>query len=74
MLNDRVYEQLYSLNMSHKRCSQDKVSNRLGRRLVEFCKANDLVILNGRAFSDAFGKFSCKNTSVIDYTLATVDA
>ena len=51
MLDNRVYEQLDSLNMSHKRCSQDKVSNRLGRRLVEFCKANDLVILNGRAFS-----------------------
>jgi len=31
MLDNRVYAQLDSMNMSHRRCSQDKVSTRFGR-------------------------------------------
>lgn len=36
------------MNISLKRHSQDKITDRLGRNLVEFCKADELVILNGK--------------------------
>ena len=37
------------------RISNDTTSNRLGRRLVDFCMVNNLVILNGRSFNDMKG-------------------
>lgn len=59
-------------DMSHHRCSCDTVVNRAGSNLVGLCKSNDLVFLNGRAFSDKnVGKLNCKATSVIDYVIAS---
>ena len=55
-----------------KRESQDKCSNNLGHRLLEFCKSTGLCIANGRLGDDRYiGKTTCKNVSVVDYVIAS---
>ena len=34
------------------RVSKDSKVNSLGKQLIDFCKNNDMLILNGRAFGD----------------------
>ena len=50
----------------------DQVSNARGQELLDVCKLNDVLILNGRTVGDAFG--SCTShqwngSSVVDYAL-----
>ena len=40
------------LNIDIKRVSKDSKVNTFGKQLIEFCKNNDMLILNGRAFGD----------------------
>jgi len=57
-------------NFSLVRDSQDKITNRFGNILTDFCKANNLVILNGRCFKDLEkGNFTCREKSVVDYVI-----
>ena len=61
--------------VSLERVSRDVVVNRLGAKLIDLCKSSEMVILNGRSFSDInVGKFTCKNASVVDYTLCTMNS
>ena len=70
---DDLCQILLDAGMLVHRSSQDSVTNTLGVKLVDFCKSNGLVILNGRAFNDkSVGKYTCKNTSVIDYVISSV--
>ena len=40
--------------------------------LIDHCRANNLVILNGRAFNDSnTGKFTCAESSVVDYVVCS---
>ena len=44
----------------------------MGRVLIDHCKANNLVILNGRAFNDSnTGKFTCAESSAVDYVVCS---
>ena len=55
-----------------KRNNQDKCKNRYGNQLLDFCKGNNIFILNGRLESDRDGKFTCRRSSVVDYCLTNV--
>ena len=64
---------LKRLNFSIKRSSMGHTVNKVGRDIIDFCKRNDSVILNGRAFSDKnIGNFTCQEISVVDYTIASI--
>ena len=65
---------LYDMNMSICRKSMDECKNRYGNILLDFCKGNNMFILNGRAGNDKnTGKFTCRNASVVDYCIASPD-
>ena len=56
------------------RNSEDKTINPRGKELLEICKLNDLIILNGRTTGDIFGKLTSHNwngSSVVDYCIAS---
>ena len=60
--------------MNLRRISHDTVCNNEGNALLEICKSNNLCILNGRCGKDKnLGSFTFKHTSVIDYSITTVD-
>ena len=56
-----------------KRSSQDKGRpNALGYQLIDFCKNNDMIILNGRLGSDkGIRKVTRKECSVVDYAIVS---
>ena len=56
------------------RNSEDKALNSRGKDLLDVCKLNDLLILNGRKTGDIFGKLTSHNwngSSVVDYGVAS---
>ena len=58
----------------NKRNSEDKKVNTRGKELLDVCKSNDLLILNGRKMGDIFGSFTCHNwngSSVVDYSIVS---
>ena len=60
------------LNIDINRVSKDSKVNIFGKQLIEFCKNNDMLILNGRAFGDnGVGKPKCKNKSVVNYVICS---
>ena len=59
-----------------KRNSEDKNKNTRGNDLLDICKVNDMLVLNGRTSGDIFGKYTCHNwngSSVVDYFLCPND-
>lgn len=71
---DKSDELLGIENFSNQntRNSEDKTSNARGSDLLDLCKLNDLLILNGRTTGDIFGKFTNHNwngSSVVDYII-----
>ena len=55
----------FDVNVCHK--------TELATNLIECCKYNDLLILNGRAFLDRnIGRTTCKNSSVVDYVICSL--
>jgi len=53
-----------------QRTSADRVVNNSGYKVIELCKNNKLIILNGRMGDDAgHGKMTCKGASVVDYVI-----
>ncbi|CAG2197845.1 unnamed protein product [Mytilus edulis] len=60
-------------DFSRKRNSRDKNKNRFGNQLIEFCKGNNFFIMNGRTLGDIDGKFTCRNSSVVDYCLCSAE-
>ena len=60
--------------MSVYRNSKGKIKDRYGRFLLNFCKGNNMFILNGRAGYDKnIGKFTCRNAteSVVDCSICS---
>jgi hypothetical protein len=58
---------LEELGIPLRRANEDKVINQYVRKLLDFCKYNDVFILNGRICEDKdIGKFTCKNVGVVD--------
>ena len=49
--------------------SEDKIINNEGNILLDMCKSNSMLILNGRGGDDKFnGSMPFRNQSVIDYS------
>lgn len=58
----------------HQRCSMDNTTHKIGRRLIDLCIDNNLVILNGRTLGDLDGRFTShqpNGSSVVDYFICT---
>ena len=54
------------------RHSMDAVVNNYGNNLIELCICQELLIVNGRVRNDkGKGKLTCKNTSLVDYVIAS---
>ena len=59
-----------------QRTSEDKKINHYGKRLIDLCIANNLLIVNGRSVSDPTGSCTCytyNGSSVVDYMLCNKD-
>jgi hypothetical protein len=55
-----------------RRANEDKVINQYVRKLLDFCKYNDVFILIGRIGEDKdIGKCTCKIVGVVDYIIAS---
>jgi hypothetical protein len=52
---------------SIERNNVDKIQNGYGEFLLEICKSNNLLIVNGRLGDNISGKVTCKGTSTVDY-------
>lgn len=62
-------------NLTIQRTSKDSTINNEGNELLELCKSNNLCILNGKRGEDKnIVNFTFRNTSVIDYTITSVEA
>ena len=75
-VNDEgLYQSKHNLSdkgIEVRRFNEDKLVNNNGRLLLDFCKGLDLHIVNGRVGNDlGRGKLTCKNTSTIDYVIAS---
>lgn len=63
-------------NSPIKRSSEDRKINQRGKELIDLCKANDLLIANGRKVGDLRGKFTShqwNGSALNDYLLAHKD-
>ena len=68
-------ELLKNFDISVNRTSCDNVVNTNGSKLIEICRGNNLFIVNGRLGTDRdVGHFTYRNTSLIDFTICTLDA
>ena len=53
--------------------SEDPIKNGYGKKLLDFCKGNNLFIVNGRIGDDRNkGRLTCKNASIVDYCISSV--
>ena len=65
-----VKQYIFSTNRS----SQDPTTNKQGEVLLGLCKSKNMFILNGRCDKDKnIGKFTFRDTSVIDYVICSPD-
>lgn len=56
-----------------ERIVQDYIVNNYGYKLIEFCKNNDMYIVNGCMYNDKnIGRLICKNSSIVDYVLVSI--
>ena len=76
--DDKLYLPLgdnYSIDKNiTKRMSKDSTVDGRGKQLLDLCIGQQLRILNGRAFGDIFGNFTCYNyhgSSTVDYVIAS---
>ncbi|CAG2208866.1 unnamed protein product [Mytilus edulis] len=61
---------LHNLCLPIQRKSMDVKKNNFGNYLLDFCKYNNMLIVNGR-IGDNSGHFTCKNASVVDYNICS---
>ena len=60
---------------THARNSEDYNTNPRGRELLDVCKSNDFLIINGRKSGDIFGKYTShqwNGSSVVDYGITSI--
>ena len=59
-------------NVKLKRTNADTGINNYCYKLIDFCKTNNLFILNGRVGVDGgMGSHTCKNISTVDYFISS---
>ena len=72
--NTNILNILEVNNISLNRHSADNSVNSYGYNLLEFCKNNNIFILNGRFENDlSQPSLTCKNSSTVDYFLSTAN-
>ena len=79
---DDTLNQFYNISslltqygLEYNRSSKDTLLNNEGKFLIDICKSNNFFIMNGRCGQDrGIGEFTFKNTSVIDYSIASAHA
>ena len=72
--NAQIISTFEQCNIPLERRSADSTTNTYGLQLLEFCKSNDLFILNGRLGSDFDRpKPTCKDRSTIDYCISDIN-
>ena len=62
-----------NLTNQHLHNSQDQEVKTRGKELLDICKLNDYLIMNGRTIGDLFGKYTShqwNGSSVVDYFVA----
>lgn len=63
-----------SYNILLKRIVQYTTVNNYGYKLIEFCKNNEIYIVNSQFGSgENIGGTTCKNSSTVDYVLSTTN-
>lgn len=66
---------LMTKNLPVNRVSKDTKINNTGYKIVDICKNNNLLILNGRYGRDSgIGSFTFRDQSVIDYSISSQKA
>ena len=75
IVHDKFDQQLGIENLDNQRMrnSQDQITNTRGKELLDVCKLNDFLIMNGRKIGDIFGSLTShqwNGSSVVDYFLA----
>ena len=70
--NAEMFNCFNQTNIPILRKSADASVNQYGYSLIDFCKSNNLLILNGRIGNDYIcPKLACKNKSTVDYFLSS---
>ena len=59
------------LDIPRLRNNPDNIVNTNGRKLISFCKNDNMFVLNGRVGKDQSGKPTSKNNSVVDYAISS---
>ena len=70
--NMYMFQVLECNNIKLNRHNLDKSTNAYGYQMVEFCKNNNLFILNGRLDFES-PKLTCKNASTVDYMISSAN-
>ena len=67
------YENLLRVNFPlHRKSTCSSRPNSYGNKLLDFCRKNNIYIMNGRAGKDGLlGERTCKDSTVIDYCLCS---
>ena len=61
-------------HVSIQRTCKDRNTNNYGYKMLDFCKCNNLFILNGRTASDKnIGSYTCKDSSTVDYFICSAN-
>ena len=68
--NSEILKCFNDCNMPLMRQNEAQTSNPHGKQMIEFCKNNNIFILNGRYGPDS-ANLTCKSSSTIDYALCT---
>ena len=64
----RIHTYFETCHIPLKRNTADRNVNTYGRNMLEFCKNNNIFILNGRVGADyQMPKLTCKEKSTVDY-------
>ena len=70
MEREETFRNFEKCNISLERNSADTKTNAYGYQLINFCKNNNVFILNGR-LEHSGPKLTCKNSSTVDYFVST---
>ena len=71
--NQTILSYFDQFNLPLQRKTSDHATNFYGKQMAEFCKYNNIFILNGRMDKDReIPKLTCKDSSTVDYFLSTV--
>lgn len=67
---DELFQLFKVSNTPVNRENIDHTTNAYGYQLIDFCRNNNMFILNGRLNHDT-PKLTCKNSSMVDYMIST---